>query len=443
MSLKKIFDACSYWYTTAEPALELIAALTPADDAEVIGMLDRYAGLCPLEGPLADGVYWLPVGNSIHPCGSEAYMQVAFIVGKRATPKGIAALARIYREHASREVRLVTGHDLLLSPGHAELVAEGANALAREHAGWMGLWCKALLQHSKATAYEPIADLIASTNATQLRLRAAFEAAIVANVEDPRWAELAGMAYDSGDTGAIALLAHLGDRRAISYYAARLSSPDRGTVSDAIYHLIQIVKGDELMDLIREPYERASDPGMYEHALTAHGHPVGKVLAERRRDRRMAALAAKQYPYLFFGAAPADWYEGANGGHLYILRFASILDDAAWVKLDAVNAKQKYAGPWRFAELDGATWVMLFRGGKPLSPTNKVLPAIHKAAPLREVIFGGVRERDDDHDDWSFWSQNTPGASPRAPKLEGVDMRLVNYLRNRDIVDVTWHLRSQ
>lgn len=440
MSLRKVFEVFQYWSYSPEPAdaTAAIAAMTADEDREVIGMLDEYAARCPLDGPLSAQPWTSPIGNSFRPVGSEPFMKVGYTVGRRATPDGLAALRRLFAEHPSREVRLASGRYLLLSPGHAELVAEGALAFAREALGWTELWADAQLAISKADAFVPIADFLATAAPSPAQITAILHAAWRAGVDDRRWLDLAvdaqtGTVVDGGQ----ALLVLLRDRRAIPHLVWTLGSTmDLGTIDYALRALMRIVEGEELVELVREPYEQTTNRYAYESIL--EHHPAGRVLVERRRAQRLAALAAKQYRYRFFGAAPADWYEGANGGHLYLVRFAGVLDDAAAAKVVKAVARQKFAGPWSLAELDGSTWAMFRRGGKPLSPDNKVLPAIHKAAPIAEVIFGGVREPDEERDDWSFWSEHAGGKSPRAPQLPGVDTRLVYYLRGRELVPVAW-----
>ena len=157
---------------------------------------------------------------------------------------------------------------------------------------------------------------------------------------------------------------------------------------------------------------------------------AGLALLETARKSRTTKIAKKKLPFLFFGAAPGDWYEGANNGHLYIVCFEGILDPAKRKKLAVLGGNT-----WRFAVLDGRTWACFLIGGDPFEKMRAALTALHKTIRLREVIFAGLRE-ESERDEWTIWSHAQNTAAKRVPLFPGIAGDRIFYFADREVVPV-------
>lgn len=111
-----------------------------------------------------------------------------------------------------------------------------------------------------------------------------------------------------------------------------------------------------------------------------------------------------QFPFRFYGRAPADWLEGANGGHRFEVKFVEPpeLDQrrrmtTRFEQRLAGGPAESTGGAWlwsgRFARFDvGERWP-----GASLAAFGRVadvLVEIHReVAPIAQVIFMGARDR--------------------------------------------------
>lgn len=114
--------------------------------------------------------------------------------------------------------------------------------------------------------------------------------------------------------------------------------------------------------------------------------------------------ARMQFPFRFYGRAPADWLEGANGGHRFEVKFVEPpeLDQrrrmtTRFEQRLAGGPAESTGGAWlwsgRFARFDvGERWP-----GASLAAFGRVadvLVEIHReVAPIAQVIFMGARDR--------------------------------------------------
>jgi predicted DNA-binding WGR domain protein len=122
----------------------------------------------------------------------------------------------------------------------------------------------------------------------------------------------------------------------------------------------------------------------------------------------------ERYPFLFFGAQPADWYEALNFGHTYELRFATAPDAGAKKAIadafesgvfdSVVNSPRD---PWLWSQ----AWTVFSLGekgqasdaGETIFPTvQSTFRAIHSVCPLIEANYINVRELGSDP--WTVWS---------------------------------------
>lgn len=143
-----------------------------------------------------------------------------------------------------------------------------------------------------------------------------------------------------------------------------------------------------------------------------------------------------------YGTAPADWFEGANEGHAYEIRFAappseavrqqlaqcyeSALEDGAAVPSDE---PWLWSGPW-------ALLVVGERGdgdGDPardaFAAMEQLFVALHAVAPIDEVIFCGARALGKRAE-----KQPPPSAGPRWPGLAAQN----DELFGRPPADASW-----
>lgn len=132
------------------------------------------------------------------------------------------------------------------------------------------------------------------------------------------------------------------------------------------------------------------------------------------------------FPFLFYGSLPRDWFEGANLGHFYELRFTSpptpeqkLAIAAVWGRKTAAGSVEP--GPWRWA--DG--WALVVVGERHISQHDaffarmqELMRAVHAVAPLAEVIFWGARgETDNDWERNTLGQQRVPTAGPAWPGM--------------------------
>jgi hypothetical protein len=127
------------------------------------------------------------------------------------------------------------------------------------------------------------------------------------------------------------------------------------------------------------------------------------------------------FPFLFYGSRPGDWFEGANMGHFYELRFAAPPDADAkarlgrtWGEFTAGGAVEGGGWLWSGAwALVGAGERHVGRGAAFFARMEHVLRALHDAAPIAEVVFWGARgPSGNEWEAWTLAAQPTPTAGP-------------------------------
>ena len=142
--------------------------------------------------------------------------------------------------------------------------------------------------------------------------------------------------------------------------------------------------------------------------------------------------AAGKYPFLFYGANPDDWAEGANGGHVFDLRFVEAPSAATRLRIAETFERAAYktvvdpdGDAWRWA----GAWVFVTVGesdsgeGHFFGGMQKLLKTLHETVPLAEVIYWGVREWSSYSDKWTKWSisqQPKPTPEPAWAGAESV-----------------------
>ena len=120
-----------------------------------------------------------------------------------------------------------------------------------------------------------------------------------------------------------------------------------------------------------------------------------------------------KYLFLFYGANPDDWAEGANGGHVFDLRFVEAPSAATRLEIAETFERAAYKSvvdpdgdAWRWA----GAWVFVTVGesdsgeGHFFGGMQKLLKTLHETVPLAEVIYWGVREWSSYSDKWTKWS---------------------------------------
>lgn len=135
------------------------------------------------------------------------------------------------------------------------------------------------------------------------------------------------------------------------------------------------------------------------------------------------------YPFLFWGREPADWFEGANDGHVYEVRFAkapSPEQRLAIGKAFHAATKKGAATPadadWKW---EGA-WTIFRVGEKKagkareaFSHMEDVLHAMHGVAPIAEVLFWGARA--EGKHAWDKWTRTKAKAPSKGPAWKEYD----------------------
>lgn len=129
-----------------------------------------------------------------------------------------------------------------------------------------------------------------------------------------------------------------------------------------------------------------------------------------------SGVPPEPHPFLFYGARPADWFEGANCGHAYALRFRSppspeerLAIARAFESALAGSAVETACRAFRWKD----TWLMCTVGeahvggsaARFFEAMERALLAVH-AAPgggLEAAVFLGEREPGRE-DRWSRWS---------------------------------------
>jgi hypothetical protein len=129
------------------------------------------------------------------------------------------------------------------------------------------------------------------------------------------------------------------------------------------------------------------------------------------------------FPFLYFGHAPFDWYEGANLGHIVEVQLTSLpsppkreyianLFEERFAKGPAsIETKQPWlwAGPY-FCFSFGERWSGAGRAA--FSALTDFLLELHRSAPIAEVSLWSAREPGDSR--WHVWTlAQRPLPSPR------------------------------
>lgn len=262
-----------------------------------------------------------------------------------------------------------------------------------------------------------------------------MDAAWHAAVDDPRWGDLAMMMleHQARHASAIRILSRLRDRRVVPTLLGEIAHPDHGTSSAGLDNLARVLDEAELLEQLGPMLANPAQGERLRATFERHGLTTGLERLAQARAARAAEVAAQARPFLFFGARPADWYEGANGGHLYIVGFAGRVTAAGRNRFERALAG---VAPerWRWGELDGKTWVYFYCGGEPFDELQSILTRVHRTVRIREVIFGGLRE-ELDGDDWTAWSHAQRTAAKRVPALmPDLAYDMIHYLRDRELV---------
>lgn len=145
--------------------------------------------------------------------------------------------------------------------------------------------------------------------------------------------------------------------------------------------------------------------------------------AKKPRPTKPAKKPDDRYPFLFFGADPADWLEGANCGHRYQICFRGTLPKAkksAFTRRRVSLAADSDCGAPAWGTLDRNTWAELCIGdSQPFGAMRDWLQFVHEDMPILEVVFLGAR-RENAEDAWTQWSyEQQPDGPRRAPNLGG------------------------
>lgn len=140
------------------------------------------------------------------------------------------------------------------------------------------------------------------------------------------------------------------------------------------------------------------------------------------------------FPYLFYGANPGDWYEGANDGHRYEVRFREPPDAASRAQLariyeselrqgpaSAATEPWLWSGPWALFAI-GERWTSAGRSA--FAQVERMLDRVHAIVPVRQVVFWGARARgnNDYRTDQSVAARPHPIAGPNYPGASSPDL---------------------
>lgn len=399
-ALERAIESLDHWHLGRLNASSIarISALGPEDLAEAIAELPDAADACAVR--LADKPNFIPI-PSYAPMGSRRLQELALVVGIRRAVDALPALLAIVETHASSDARIMAGH-AIVAIGDRDAALRLANVaveFARLQQGWFRLWVGAQLVIDPATAYIPIADRVASTAQPAPLLHAIMDAAWRAEVDDPRFGDLAVMALAANPDhfAALNVMARLGDRRAVPVLLEKLASPDFGTVSIAIEQLDTLV-GADILTIAAEARASAKQRAPFDAIWKKYGAEAEPIA----RDR---------YPFLFFGAHADD-----ADDYVYVVRFASIVQC-----------------PWPARDFEGATWAHVVRE-TPLSVDEAM--AIHLDTPIAEIILASLIDEDPD-DDWTAWSHARGTMATRAPRIDpDFDYDTAWFYRGRDVVEL-------
>lgn len=417
---------------------ETLAGITDENRGDLVALLRPTADTCAVEGKLSTMPNFMPRGNPYNQTGCDGFQEIGWLVGYLGLARD--DMHSLFVDHQSREVRLAAGHFLLMYPGTAHEVSERAVEPARSLVGWFRLWIGALLAIDKTEAYVAIADRIATSTEQKPLLAAAMDAGWHAGVTDPRWGDLGMMALEQGNyrPPALTVLSQVKDPRVVQLLLEEIRHPDNGTASAGLAQLARVLDEPALLEALAPVIADATDKYRFESFFNQRQMTAGLELIEASRKTRATKIAKQQLPFLFFGAQPGDWYEGANDGHLYIMCFQGQLDAKAKTRLaKAIGRLPELSDrPWLWGELDGNTWAYFYCGGTPFEGMRKQLPAVHKAVKIREVIFGGLRE-ESERDEWTIWSEQQGTAAKRVPVLQSnLATDMIWYFAGRELVAV-------
>jgi len=160
---------------------------------------------------------------------------------------------------------------------------------------------------------------------------------------------------------------------------------------------------------------------------------LAKVLAEKRKkgyigERESPTKNAKKPAGMAtFGLTPDDWYEGANRGHPFEVRFHDVLtaeQKALVAQIVYTKLKTGPLNPPDTAWLWCGEWTLFFCGQRwddaednvgdfheACSLLRKAFEAVSKKVPVAELVFLGLREAQSGTND-----DRTPTAGPRWPR---------------------------
>ena len=133
-----------------------------------------------------------------------------------------------------------------------------------------------------------------------------------------------------------------------------------------------------------------------------------------------------------YGLSPDDWYEGANLGHAYELRFARTPTPEAKEKIAALFEQKLAEGaaepspePWLWS----GPWAFFYVGEREMGESGSsrdcfgamfdVFSAIDELWPVDEAIFIGAREAEDDEDERPSDGPEYPGIDCLSDELFG------------------------
>lgn len=126
------------------------------------------------------------------------------------------------------------------------------------------------------------------------------------------------------------------------------------------------------------------------------------------------------HPFLFWGHSPTDWFEGANEGHIYEVRFVNPPDGSARKAVAreltvALRAGSAVLGSTPL-QWSGA-WMLVFFGERragtaraAFAQVAEALAKVHRVVPIAEVVMLSARAPGA-----SPWDQYTE-ATARRPK---------------------------
>ncbi len=140
-----------------------------------------------------------------------------------------------------------------------------------------------------------------------------------------------------------------------------------------------------------------------------------------------------------YGLFPDDWYEGANLGHAYELRFAKPPTPEAKLKIAALFEQKLAEGaaepspePWLWS----GPWALFYVGERAMGESGSsrdcfgavfdVISKIDDVWPVDEAIFIGAREADDDE-------EGPPSDGPEYPGIDCLSDELFGRSRDSDL----------